>query len=201
MTTKPPPKKRAPRVIADRIPTAERQAFAQEWLANGGNALKAAIKTIPAAKAMTPNRASQFASRLRHHKHVKAIIEKAAERSKTSLEQALSRYDISSDRVAEELARGAFAQIRDVTTLETVEEKDAASGKVSRRQVLRVHDWNEISDDAHRAIYKVSQRPDGTVTIELINKLSALEALAKMKGYIAKEEAAPTNLVSFVIQT
>ena len=107
-----------------------------------------------------------------------------------------TKYGATADRTGEELARLAFSQVRDVVDWYTVTDPKTKL----RKQVVRVRDASEISDDAHRAIAKITAKPDGTVTIELGDKLTALRDLARLKGWIADKPTDTGNQVAFIIQ-
>jgi hypothetical protein len=165
-------------------------------LRNGGNLSQAINLLFP-----DPNRQSRrtnaIAVIVRKQPIVQKMIAEQAARALAAADEALDRYGATADRTAEEMARLAFAQMRDVVDLRT--ETDPNDPK-KRRQVLRVRDFIEINDDAHRAIVKVTQRVDGTVTIELGDKLAALNSLARLKGWIADKPADNNQAISLIIQ-
>ena len=170
-------------------------AYAAELLRNGGNG-SAAARLVWPELAIDPRAASRRSMLLRKQPAVLRAVEIQQQRAAQAVAEALDRYGATADRTADELARLAFAQMRDVVDLFTV--TDPTTKK--RRQVLRVRDFIEISDDAHRAIVEVTQRPDGTVNIKLGDKRAALMDLARLKGWIADRPQDPGTSVAFVIQ-
>jgi hypothetical protein len=171
-------------------------AFGTELLRNGGNGTLAVVTLYPE---MTDDRrrAAGLSIHLRRQKIVKDMVAAQALRLSQAAGEALERYGATADRTAEEMARLAFSQMRDVVDLRT--ETDPKDPK-KRHQVLRVRDFAEIGDDAHRAIVEVTQRADGTVTIKLGDKLAALNSLARLKGWIADKPTDPQQLVNLIIQ-
>ena len=172
-------------------------AFGVELLRNGGNASQA-VKTIWPDDKLSPGRCGQLGVRLRQAPQIRAITDEIERRASQALAHAAERFGASADRAAEELARLAFSQLRDVVDWGT--EADPANPKGPRRTYLRVREAGEISDDVHRAIVEVTRRADGTMTIKLGDKQAAIMNLARLKGWIADKPEQPNNLVSFVIQ-
>lgn len=171
-------------------------AFGAELIRNGGNA-SAAVIAIHPETASVRGRAGTLGWRLKEQPIVAEMLRKQAQRLSRAADEAVDRYGATADRTAEEMARLAFAQMRDVVDLRT--EPDPKDPK-KRHQVLRVRDFAEIGDDAHRAIVEVTQRADGTVTIKLGDKLAALNSLARLKGWIADKPTDPQQLVNLIIQ-
>lgn len=171
-------------------------AFGIELLQNRGNVTAAVRATFPNDKLSNAN-VSKVGQRLIAHPDIRKIREEIERRAAQALAHAAERFGASADRAAEELTRLAFAQMRDVVDLSTVPDP---VDKNKRRQVLRVRDFADISDDAHRAIVEVTQRVDGTVTIKLGDKQAAIMNLARLKGWIADKPEPSSQLVSLVIQ-
>lgn len=170
-------------------------AFGTELLRNGGNA-SLAVRTIWADDNIKPNSAATLAQRLKATPQIQEMLAEQDRRRALALSDALDRFGATADRTGEELARLAFAQVRDVVDWFTVTDPKTSQ----RKQIVRVRDAAEISPDAHRAIAKITSKPDGTVTIELGDKLTALRDLARLKGWIADKPEQPNQLVSLVIQ-
>ena len=125
-----------------------------------------------------------------------AIDEYSRNAPLSAVTDALDRYGATADRAADELARLAFTELRQV-----VDWTSAIDPKTKqRRQTVRVRDASEIDPDAHRALAKISQKADGTTTIELHDKRAALMDLARLKGWIADRPQDPGTSVAFVIQ-
>lgn len=170
-------------------------AFGTELLRNGGNA-SLAVKTIWPDDGLKQVQVGMLGGRLRKHPQIQEMLAEQERRGALALSDALSRYGATSDRAADELVRLAFTNLRDVVDWFTTTDPKT---KV-RRQVVRVRDAAEISEDAHRALSKISHKPDGTVTIELHDKQAAIMNLARLKGWIADKPEQPNQLVSLVIQ-
>ena len=136
----------------------KKRAFVNEYLVDL-SATHAAIRAGYSAAT-----AKQAGHRLLHEPAIAEAIEVAiAARSRRTL--------VSADRVVRELARIAFADIRD--TMEWTQ------GGI----VIRASD--EIGDDAAAAISEVSQTDTGrqrTLKVKLIDKLGALRLLAAHTG-------------------
>ena len=171
-------------------------AFGIEYLANGGNA-SAAVRKIWADDKLSPAQTAKVGMRLAQRPEIQRLTGEVERRASQALAHAAERFGASAERAAEELARMAFAQVRDVVDVVTVPDP---VDKNKRRQVLRTRDFADISDDVHRAIVEVTQRADGTITVKLADKQAAIMNLARLKGWIADKPAEPNQLVSLVIQ-
>ena len=170
-------------------------AFGIEYLRNGGNISAAVRATFPHDKLSSSN-ATKVGARMLAHPDIQKVRMELEGRAARALSHAAERYGANADRAADELVRLAFTNLRDVVDWFTVTDEKTKA----RKQVVRVRDAGEITDDAHRAIAKISHKPDGTVTIELHDKQAAIMNLARLKGWIADKPEQPNNLVSFVIQ-
>jgi hypothetical protein len=171
-------------------------AFGVEYLRNGGNA-SLAVRTIWPDDKIPMSRASQIGTRLRQKPELARIVGEIERRASDALAHAAERFGATAERAGEELARLAFAQVRDVAEWGT--EPDPSNPKQSR-QFLRFRGSNEISDDVHRAIASITRRPDGTITITLGDKQAALMNLARLKGWIADKPADNNQAISLIIQ-
>lgn len=170
-------------------------AFANEFMRNGGNGTDAVFAIFP-TETFTRSRAQTISQSLRKKPEIINLVAERDRRQALALTDALDRYGATSDRTGEELARLAFAQVRDVVDWFTVTDPKTKT----RKQVVRVRDASEISEDAHRAIAKITARPDGTITIELGDKLAALNSLARLKGWIADKPQDTGQSVNLIIQ-
>jgi len=170
-------------------------AFGAELLRNGSNGT-AAVRTIFPEETFKPERAGQIAGLLKRKPEIVKLLEEQRVRNGLVLSHALERYGASADRAGDELVRLAFTNLRDVVDWFTVTDPKTKQ----RRQVVRVRDAGEIGDDAHRALAKITQKPDGTVTIELHDKQAALMNLARLKGWIADKPADNNQAISLIIQ-
>lgn len=170
-------------------------AYGAELLRNGGNGA-VAVRSLYPNDNLSNARVQQLSYGLRNTPLIKDMLARQAARAASAADAALEKYGATADRTGEELARLAFSQVRDVVDWYTVTDPKTKA----RKQVVRVRDASEITDDAHRAIAKVTQRPDGTITIELGDKLTALRDLARLKGWIADKPTDTGNQVAFIIQ-
>jgi hypothetical protein len=125
---------------------------------------------------------------------VEAALGRARALAEAALERALARYEITADRVADELARIAFTRINDVTDLSTVE----VEGK--RVQRLTVKDYAATDERALAAVAKIRHQPGGGVSVELADKQGALMKLAQLKGWIADKPQPVQQAVIFKIE-
>lgn len=109
-----------------------------------------------------------------------------------AIQEVLNRYEVSAERLADGLARLAFTELRQVATVETVN----VNGKPI--QVIKVKDFTEVDGDAHQALVEVKRTPGGGVTVKLGDKLGAMNALARLKGYV--EDKPMDNRTAFVFK-
>lgn len=169
--------------------------FVSAYLTNGGNG-SAAVRTALGDPAKPSSASVTLAGRLKKHPMFRqAMADREASRA-SAVAAALQRYGIDVERAASEIARVAFSELRQVVDWYTTVDKKTGA----RTQTVRVKDATEIDPDAHRAIAKVTQRADGTVTIEMHDKLTALRDLARLKGWIADKPEGNTAAVSLIIQ-
>jgi phage terminase small subunit len=112
------------------------------------------------------------------------------------VEAVLDRYAITADRLAEEMARLAFTELRQVVDVRT--ETDPASGK--RRQRVTLRDFSAIDADAHRALVEVKQSASGEVSVKLADKRGAIMDLARLKGLIVDKPPEQKQLVMLKIE-
>jgi phage terminase small subunit len=146
--------------------TAQKRAFCMAYLANGGNATKAAV----AAKYSEKN-AAQIGYQLLQNHPVREFI--AARQRKDE-----ARLDVSRDRVLEEYRRIAFARVNGVLSF-------GPDGVI-------VKSSDDLPEEVLAAVSEVSEvrNADGSVSVRLKfhNKDAALAGLRKMQGYDAPEE-------------
>jgi ABC-type transporter Mla MlaB component len=122
-------------------------------------------------------------------------LAKAQEASALAVDEAVTRYAISADRVADEMARLAFTRLDQVASVRT---EVGADGK--RRQVVMVRDFSDVDAQALSALVKVKRSASGEVSVELADKLAALNSLARLKGWIADKPSTPGNLVMLRVE-
>jgi len=107
-----------------------------------------------------------------------------------AVDNAVERYGVTADRVADAMARLAFTDLRQIVDVRTV------NGK----QQITVRDWAIVDDNAHAAISEVRRAPNGEVTVRLYNKLEALNSLARLKGWIADRPVDQRQLIALKIE-
>jgi phage terminase small subunit len=98
------------------------------------------------------------------------------------------RNAITLDHLIEALRPIAFSDIRKVATWgPAIPLTDPETGEVVVVQDVIVRPANEIDDAAAAMIAKVIRSKDGSVRVELFDKLSAVEKLAKLLGHIKEQ--------------
>jgi hypothetical protein len=173
------------------------KAFATELIRNGGNASGALRAVQPSMNDCNSSVVSARAGKLRKHKIVQAELSRARARSEAALEAALERYDLTADRVAQDLARCAFTELRQVADWGS----RVIDPKIGKREYwLHVKDAVEIDPDAHKAIVTIERKADGSLKIQLADKLAAQMNLARLRGWIAEKAEPPGNAVQLIIQ-
>ena len=171
------------------------ERFANQLIQERGNATSALKIAAPNLR-RSPSRLTTIASELSRHHKVVEIVERARDREHKELQAALERYAVSADRAAAELARLAYTELRQVADWgSTVDEK---TGK--REYWLHVRDAVEIEPDAHKAIVSVERRADGSLKVQLADKLAAQMNLARLKGWIQEKPTDVGNAVQLIIQ-
>ena len=150
-----------------------RKEFVSAYLGNGRNALQAAITAGYSAKS-----AGVTGSKLLKHPKVKPLIEAAGERS-------FGKLAVSADRTLREIARCAYADIRNLYY---------ADGTLKP--------LTELDDDTAATVASVESvdLPDGggrANRVKMWDKLGALREIAKIQQLYATEppvkEVEPTN--------
>lgn len=169
--------------------------FAIELLGSNGNATAALMRANPDAGWTTAMYASR-ASHLRKHARVQEIMRQGQEHAATALARALERYDVSAERVAAEMVRLAFTELRQVVDWGTT-----IDPKTGRRETwLDVRNPDAIDHDAHKALVAIERKPDGSLKVTLADKLAAQMQLARLKGYVQEKPSDPGTAVQFIIQ-
>ena len=97
---------------------------------------------------------------------------------------AINVAGITAARVLEEYRRIAFADVRDVIQITTVEDGD---GNLVQRVVATNTD--QLTAEQAAAIAEIGQKADGGLTIKMHSKLQALDALARF--IVPKEPPLP----------
>jgi hypothetical protein len=173
--------------------TPKQSIFLAELLNNGGNAT--AAYRLAFNDKSRGNSCAAKAHALKSHPIIAARIREASARATAAVAAAVERYQITADRVADAMARLAFTDLRQIVDVESVRDE---AGKV--RQVVRLRDFRDIDADAHVALVKVKRTASGEVSVELADKLAALNSLARLKGWIADKPQAPGNLVMLRVE-
>jgi len=155
-----------------------------------------ALAQIDPNQTRSASAAYQLSVKIKRHPIVQNVLEQARIRAEEAVRDAINRYGITADRIADEMARLAFTQVRQVVDIVT--EVDPAT-KV-KRQVVKVRDFADVDTDAHRAIVGVETKTDGSIVVKLGDKRQALMDLARLKGMIADKPAESTQLVMLKIE-
>jgi hypothetical protein len=173
------------------------EAFAAELIRNGGNGAAALRVCQPNMADRDVSILSARASKLRKHPIVVSRLDQARARSSAALEAALARYDLTADRVAADMARAAFTELRQVCSWGS----RVVDVKTGRREYwVHVKDDVEIDPDAHKAVVSIERKADGSLKIQLADKLAAQMNLARLKGWIADKPADIGQAVQLIIQ-
>jgi len=157
--------------------TRKQAHFVELYLA-GGNAAKAYREAYSSA---APSRSvAREGHRLLKHPKIAPFLAGAEVRARAALVEAANRYAVSRERNVAELARMAYASMKDYTRLVGSE---------------RVVDLSEATDDQLRALQEITVEDylDGRgkdarqvrrTKIKLADKQAAIERLNKMFGWI-----------------
>lgn len=132
-----------------------------------GNATEAALLAgydLPSRRV-----ASQKGSELLKRPHIQAELE-------AKFEEWRQRYDHSRENIISEVAKIAFADIRDVFVTETDRDKDG--NIVSQRVKV---DLSRLDAVTARAIAEIRHDKNGNPIIKMHSKLGALELLARIE--------------------
>lgn len=134
------------------------------------------------------------AARLMKHPIIAANQARQAAAAISAIDRAVARYGITSESVAEHMARLAFTDLHQIAHWETVRD-----GKRTV-QVLRVRDIPEIDAQALSAISEIRRDAGGALTVKLYNKREALMDIARLKGWIADKPVDNRNLVVLKVE-
>lgn len=176
--------------MADRKLTAKQTVFLNELLSNGNNAMAAYRVAYPDQKSI-----SGSATKLRRHPLIVQAVERMQAAQATAVDQAVARYQITQERLADELARLALTRMPQLADVRT--EVDA-HGK--RHQRVIVKDFAEADQEALAAIVEVKRTAAGEVSIKLADKRAAIMDLARLKGWIADKPVDNRQLVMLKIE-
>ena len=158
------------------------EAFSRLYVENGGNA-SAAYRGAYNAQNMLPASVEQTACRLLRNL-------KVASRVSQLQEEAGRRNDISVDRVLQEYARLAFADIKSVMSWD-------GDG-------VTLHDSCDLTEAESAAVAEVSEtttKDGGTIRLKMHDKKGALDSLAKYLGmFTDKSELKVVGTWRFVFE-
>lgn len=178
-----PAKRQAERELTDK-----QHAFVVELLRNGGNKAAAYRAAYPGNHSANGSRTA--ATMLSRHPGVAKAIDQARLEAQQQIDQAIHRYAITAERIADELARLAFTRMDQLCTVELVD----------GRQVMRVREWADVDREAIAAVSRVKRLADGSLVVELGDKRAALMDLARLKGWVADKPQSNGNLVMLKIE-
>ena len=176
--------------MAGRKLTHKQQAFVRELLHNGGNATGA----YRVAFNHTSD-ASAAASKLIRHPLVVQALAKGKTVQEKAIDAALVRYEITQERIADELARLALTRMPQLADIRTEVDQH---GKRHQRVIVR--DFADADQDALAAIVEVKRSAGGEISIKLADKRAALMDLARFKGWIADKPVDQRQLVMLKIE-
>lgn len=144
------------------------QKFIEAYLGNGGNAT-AAYQT--AYGAANPQTAASCGSDLLKNPEVSEVLASAR---RVTAQRALDRYEVTEERITAQLARVAFADLREVMTWDE-------TGKVT------LISSEALSGDAAVALASIERRTTkqgDALKVQLVDRLPALKMLAQMRGLL-----------------
>lgn len=177
---------------AERTLTDKQQAFLTAFLSNGGNAAAAYRAAYP--HSANKRTISGMAARLKAHPLIREAIDRASSVSLRVAEQIVDRYEITAERVADELACLAFTRISQLADVRT----ENIGGKVHQRVTVR--DFDQIEPRALAAVCEVKRSAGGELSVKLYDKRAALMDIARLRAYI-KDTPPPTgNVVLFKVE-
>lgn len=144
--------------------TEKQKRFADEYLIDL-NATRAYKAAYPAVK--KEDTAASAAARMLRNVKVKAYID-------DKIQQRAERTEVTQDMVVKELAKIAFANIKDFVAVEVVEND----------RIVKVKPTSQISADKVGAIAGIKQGANG-IEVKLNDKMKALELLGRHLGMFA----------------
>lgn len=147
--------------------TEQKKTFAK-LVSEGMTHTDAWIKVHPHSKATTTT-ASRKAHDWAHEPAVEALIEEYKEKRAAKAEK---QYDITKDKVIEELAKIAFSDISDVIDVNN----DSGVNQITLKKNANTKAVQEVKTDIR-----------GNIIVKMCDKTSAIEKLADLLGYNQKE--------------
>lgn len=173
--------------------TIKQTTFLDELIRNGGNAAGAYRVAFPCNT--TTSSVSAAASRLRRHPLIVQALAAADAATHRAMDGAINRYQITAERVADELARLAFTRMPQLVDVQHVIDSDG-----TQRQRLVVKDFSSSDSDALAAITEVRRTAAGEITVKLADKRQALMDLARLKGWVAEKPVPVQQLVMLKVE-
>lgn len=150
----------------------EQKRFIKEYLSNGKNCVQAYAKTRNEPIAEIKKNTRQDAYKYKKHPAVQQALAVAEHNAQRQISRAMDRYAITQERIAQELAKIAFSDTRDI--MEWGEDG------------VRIKPSSELTDEAAGAIAEVSEtrndKTGTTVRVKNHDKVSALVNLGKSMG-------------------
>ena len=160
--------------------TPKQERFCELYLekSNASEAYRLAYDVAPDTKPETVNR--RAAELLANGKITARLDELRAELQK--------RHLITMDDLVEALRPIAFSDIRQVVSWgDAVPVKDPETGAVHIAQGISIRSMAELDDAAAAMIAKIRQSRDGSLSVELHDRLAAIEKLGKLLGLIKEQ--------------
>lgn len=173
--------------------TTKQQVFLEQLLANGGNAAAAYRVAFP--DNFTASSVSAAASRLRRHPLIVQALAAADAATREAVDEAVNRYQITAERVANELAGLAFTRMPQLADVRT----DVGPDGIPQQRLV-VKDFATADAEALAAITEVRRNASGEVSIKLCDKRAALMDLARLKGWVADKQVSPQQLVVLKVE-
>jgi phage terminase small subunit len=124
------------------------------------------------------------------HRNAHALLRdtKVTTRIEAIRAELRERNKITLDTLVEKLRPIIDADIRKVVTWgDAVPVKDPETGEVTIAQGIAIKSMAELDDAAAAIIAKIRQSKDGSLSVELHDKLAAIEKVAKLLGYIKEQ--------------
>lgn len=146
-------------------------AFCQYYL-ESGNGTESAIKA-----GYSKRSAHAQASALLKNPNVKAFIDRA-------FHKAAEKAEVTAERIIEELSAIGFSKISDFLEVTEVKKRKPGRGAAyTKVQTMNIFPTESIDKVKIRAVSEIKMTKDG-MSLKVHDKISALEKIAKMLGYI-----------------
>lgn len=180
----------ADKIVKNRTSLPEQEKFLEIWGRNGNNVVDAYAKSREPPVLVNPD-VKTAAYRYARQGVVAERMKEAESRALAKIEKVLDKYAITEERIAAEIAKLAFTDVKDVL------EWDAGG--------VRVKSSSEIDANVAGAISEVSESEDKegnkVIRLKMYDKKSSLELLAKYRGMLVdRKETKSSNVsISFVI--